>query len=135
MKEQLLATLANAKEYTLAVAAAMPEEHYGFKPVDEVFTFNELLHHIAYGIYWWEENYIRQKETDWAPPTVTISKEATARYLTGAFTELKKSVKNLPAGDAAVHAFYTTIDHITHHRGQATTYLRCKGIMPPAYVF
>lgn len=135
MKDQMLATLENAKEYTLAVAAAMPDEHYAFKVADEVFTFNELLHHIGYGIYWWEENYIRQKETEWTPPAVTTGKKATVRYLTDAFRSLKKSVEALPENDKAIHGFYATIDHITHHRGQATTYLRYKGITPPAYVF
>lgn len=28
-----------------------------------------------------------------------------------------------------------TLDHITHHRGQAIIYLRCNNIAPPEYVF
>ncbi|MEM6517680.1 MAG: DinB family protein, partial [Bacteroidota bacterium] len=27
-----------------------------------------------------------------------------------------------------------TIDHVTHHRGQATIYLRMNGIKPPDYI-
>jgi uncharacterized damage-inducible protein DinB len=135
MKVQLLTTLGNAKDYTLSVAAAMPSESYSFKPVPEVWTFGELLHHIGYGIGWWEENYIKQQPADWDPPTATTTKEATIAYLEKAFAALKKSVENSTLSDKVVAGFYATIDHITHHRGQATVYLRSKGIVPPEYIY
>ena len=80
MKEQLLSTLETSKNYTLAVASAMPEAQFGFKPATEVWTFAELMSHIAYGIYWWEENYIRGTESEWNPPVAASDKtEALAR--------------------------------------------------------
>lgn len=133
MKAHVNKTLENAREYTLQVAAAMPESGYGFKPVDEVWTFNELLHHIGYGIYWWEENYIRQQSSEWEPPAVTAGKQAVTDYLEKAFADLEKNVKQLKEGSPAMEGFFATMDHITHHRGQATVYLRCQGITPPAY--
>ncbi|WP_106528441.1 DinB family protein [Chitinophaga niastensis] len=135
MKEQLLTTLENAKNYTLSVAAAMPRDAYDFKPADAIWTFNELLHHIGYGIYWWEENFIKQKESDWNPPAITAGKDETTAYLTGAFRALKESIGNIAPGDNGIKGFYATMDHITHHRGQATVYLRCKGITPPEYTY
>ncbi len=48
----------------LAVATAMPDNGYGFKPAEEVWDFRELIHHIAYGIQWWEDNYIKGKKTE-----------------------------------------------------------------------
>lgn len=135
MKAKLLATLSNAKDYTLSVAAAMPAESFRFKPAEGVWTFEELLHHVGYGIGWWEENFIRQQSTDWNPPAATTGKKATIAYLDQAFTALVKSVENMEMSDQAVAGFYATMDHVTHHRGQATVYLRSKGIVPPEYFY
>lgn len=135
MKTQLLTTLENARNYTLGVAAAMPAKNYDFKPAPEVFSFGELLHHIGYGIGWWEENFIRQQSSGWNPPVPVSGKEATMSYLDGAFAALKESVEKNATTDKAIAGFYATIDHITHHRGQATTYLRCRGIVPPEYIY
>ncbi|MEO6287264.1 MAG: DinB family protein [Dyadobacter sp.] len=135
MKEQLKTILTNSKSYTLAVAAAMPADTYGFKPVDTVWNFGELLNHIGYGIYWWEENYIRGIETDWNPPASLTSKSKIATYLLDAFEMLEKTLAELSDRNEAIAGFHTTLDHITHHRGQATTYLRCCGITPPEYIY
>jgi uncharacterized damage-inducible protein DinB len=37
--------------------------------------------------------------------------------------------------DSVVKGFQATIDHITHHRGQAVLHLRGQGITPPEYVY
>ena len=36
-----------SKEFTLAVAEAMPAEYYNFKPNPEEMSFGELMNHIA----------------------------------------------------------------------------------------
>jgi uncharacterized damage-inducible protein DinB len=135
MTEQLKVILNNSKNYTLAVAAAMPADSYGFKPVDTVWDFGELMNHIGYGIYWWEENYIRGTETDWNPPTSLASKGEIVTYLLDAFELLEKTLAELPDSQEAIIGFHTTLDHITHHRGQATVYLRCCDITPPEYIY
>ena len=135
MKQKLLTTLEVAENYTMSVAGSMSEEGYAFRPVDTVWTFHELIHHIAYGIYWWEDNYIRQKKAAWAPPAVPPTKSETMDYLAEAFASLRRTIDSLELTDQVVHGFFATIDHITHHRGQGTIYLRCQGITPPEYVF
>ncbi|MBS0031415.1 DinB family protein [Chitinophaga sp. 22321] len=135
MKTQLLTTLGNAKNYTLGVAEAMPEQHYDFKPTAAVWNFGELLHHIGYGIGWWKENYIRQQPADWNPPAAKAGKAAAVSYLKKAFASLEKSMEKVPLSDEVLSGFYATLDHITHHRGQATIYLRMNGIIPPEYVY
>ncbi|WP_133177801.1 DinB family protein [Chitinophaga parva] len=129
MKNALLPTLENARKYTLEVAEAMPAEQYHFKPANGIWSFAELLHHIGYGIFWWEENFMRQQEGEWAPPAATTTKKATIAYLKQAFDHLENSPGENEQG------FHATIDHITHHRGQATIYLRCQGIEPPTYIY
>ncbi|MDP4265748.1 MAG: DinB family protein [Bacteroidota bacterium] len=133
MKEQLLSTLENSRNYTLAVADAMPANLYNTHPSEGVWTFRELLHHIAYGIQWWEDNYIRGNKTEWNPPEPGNDKRQVLEYLHAAYDSLKTTLdKGKLAGDA-IKGFHATIDHITHHRGQAVLHLRCQGITPPEY--
>lgn len=133
MKEQLSATLDNSKQYTMEVAAAMPEKDYYFKPVNDVWDFGELLHHIAYGIQWWEANYVKGTKTEWAPPPVKNDKKTVTAFLENTYASLHDTVQKQKLNDDAVRGFYATLDHISHHRGQAITYLRCKGIVAPEY--
>lgn len=135
MKAQLAKTLQNSRNYTLAVAEAMPEKSYGFKPSEVVWNFKELLNHIAYGIQWWEENHVKCQQTEWAPP---LDKETKARVIDNlrhAYSSLEKTINSIELTDESVKGFYATLDHITHHRGQAITYLRCQGIVSPEYTY
>lgn len=75
MKLQLLSTLENSRNYTLAVAETMPESFYDYKPDGGGWNFKELLHHIAYGIHWWQENYIKANPIGWDQPPVKNSKK------------------------------------------------------------
>ena len=68
MKDQLLSTIENSRKYTLQVAEAMPDKDYHYKPAGAGWDFGELLNHIAYGIHWWEDNYIKGNKTEWSPP-------------------------------------------------------------------
>lgn len=135
MNTPLLATLENSRKYTLSVAGLMPDVAYVFKPADEVFTFGELLHHIAYGIQWWEANYVKGKQTEWAPPAVQNNKKDIITYLEKAYGSLTQTLSNGKLSDKAVSGVHASLDHITHHRGQAVTYLRCQGITPPEYTY
>jgi uncharacterized damage-inducible protein DinB len=135
MKEQLLATLENSRNYTLQVAEGMPSQSYQFKPVETVWNFRELMHHIAYGIQWWEENHVKGNQTAWSPIEVKNNKKEVIAYLNLAFDSLRNTVHKQKVNDENLKGFNATIDHITHHRGQAVTYLRCCGITPPDYVY
>ena len=135
MKTQALKTLEISKNYTLAVAEAMPEKGYNFKPAESVFTFKELMYHIAYGIQWWEENFLNGNKIDWNPPAANGDKKQAIENLKKAYTVLEKTINSVTLNDSAFYGFHATLDHITHHRGQATTYLRCQNIAPPDYTY
>lgn len=135
MEAILLTRLENSRNYTIGVAEIMPESKYDFKPTPEVWSFKELLHHIAYGIQWWQENYVNGMETPWDPPTTKSSKKEVIGFLIQAFDSLKATMKSRSLTADQVKGFYATLDHITHHRGQAVTYLRCNSINPPAYIY
>lgn len=135
MKEQLLSSLENSKKYTLAVAQAMPDNMYNSRPVETVWDFKELLHHIAYGIQWWEDNYIKGTKTEWAPPATKANKKEVIDYLNNAYASLKNTIANTQLDEEKIKGFHATLDHITHHRGQAVTYLRFKGVDAPEYIY
>lgn len=135
MKTQLLSTLETAKNYTLSVAEMMPEALYHFKPVDPVWNFKELLHHIGYGIHWYGDNYLKKQDIPWAPPVPTEDKSSTIAYLNAAFAALQGDIVHMTEDSETINGVYAALDHITHHRGQATVYLRCNGIVPPEYIY
>ncbi|HEY0677241.1 MAG TPA: DinB family protein [Chitinophagaceae bacterium] len=135
INDRLLATLDNSRNYTIAVAEAMPSESYSFKPVKDVWNFGEQIHHIAYGIQWWESNYVKGVKTEWAPPAVSGGKTTLISNLKKAYAELEKTLNKGKLDDDAVSGFHATIDHITHHRAQCVLYLRGNGITPPEYSY
>lgn len=136
MKEKLIDALEKSRNYTLQMAEAMPEKNYDFKPAATVWSFKELMNHIAYSMQWMEENYLLGKQTDWNPPAPADSKKKIGSYLSDAYDSLKKEVSGLKEVDAGkAIAFLSILEHTAHHRGQAATYLRCNNITQPEYPF
>lgn len=135
MKQYLLTTLANSKNYTMAVAEAMPENDYEYKPVPDIWSFREQLDHISYGIGWWKENYINDNKQEWAPIPGGMTKKEIMQSLNHSFDELRRTIEIASNGEDLIKGFASTLNHITHHRGQAIIYLRSKGIAVPEYVY
>lgn len=135
MKKHLLSTLENSRNYTLAVAAAMPADRFSSRPVEGMMSFGELLNHIAYGIQWWEDNFIKGKDTGWNPPESKEDLAQTIHYINEAYDSLKKTLEQSDTDEKVLNGFYATLDHITHHRGQAVVHLRLHSMVPPEYVY
>lgn len=135
MKEKLLTALENSRNYTMAVAKALPENDYDIKLIKDSWQFNDLITHIGYGIIWWDSNIIKNTETDWAPPKTPATKKGVIDYVSEAYDQLKTTLQNIDITDDAVIAFNSTMDHITHHRGQAVLFLRNNDINPPEYAY
>ena len=102
MKEQLLTTLENSKNYSLAVATAMPEDQFDSKPTKKGWTFAEQLNHIGFGIRWWESNLIRKVEMEWNPPALTNTKKDVLQYLQASYDVLKETVETIELTTEAV---------------------------------
>ena len=135
MKQNLLSLLENSRGYTLAVAEAMPVNLDIFKPAADTWSFREQLHHIAYGIEWWKDNYVMGIKTSWEPPATSKSRQEVVSYLNQAYDSLKDAVNKDTVSDDRIKGFFATLDHITHHRGQTIIYLRCNEIAAPEYTF
>jgi len=135
MKEIILKDFARSKTYTISVAEAMPEKDYQFKPVETVWSFMELLHHLAYSLKWMQDNYVAGNKSDWAPPQITSSKKALIEYLIQTFDTIEKELQQINFSNEKISGFYFMLEHNGHHRGQAVTYLRCCGATPPQFPF
>jgi len=135
MKENLVTLLENSRGYTLAVAEAMPQKLDSFKPANDGWNFREQLHHIAYGIEWWKDNYVKGVKTSWAPPATSQSRKEVVAYLNRAYDSLKEVLSKTEMNEDRIKGFYATLDHITHHRGQAVLFLRSQGITATEYTY
>ena len=140
-----------SKEFTLAVAEAMPAGEYNFKPNDEEMSFGKVMTHIAL-------NNIRafaavsgMKPLE-APPKIAAAfqdpkgvfdKESDIQFLRDSFDFCIKALAEITPEKADTmfgpasgrERLWSCFTHTAHHRGQAEVYLRIKNIKPPDYKF
>jgi uncharacterized damage-inducible protein DinB len=141
-----------AKEFTLAVAEAMPAEGYDFKPNPDELSFGQLMVHIAArnsdscatstGT---EPPPSMPSSSTNPPPTdkqtaiklLTISLDKCAKVIDAMSPEhWNKEVYKLKGQPVlANETLWYTFTHMAHRRGQAEVYLRVKNIKPPAWRF
>lgn len=131
-------------QLSIAVAQAMPEDQYSFRPHPESMTFGELMLHIA------STNYafcagLKDSEPPSATAPAANDKDAVVKFLSGSFEYCSAILPQLSEGQlSAVHnspdgrlpgreVLLAMYIHVAHHRGQAEIYLRDKGIRPPGY--
>lgn len=141
-----------SKEFTLAVAQAMPAADYNFKPNDEEMSFGKVMTHIA-------QNNIRAFATVSGlkpletPGTIAAAfadpkggvfdKESTIQFLRDSFDYCAKALTAITPEKADAmfgpatgrERLWSCFTHTAHHRGQAEVYLRIKNIKPPDYKF
>lgn len=133
-----------AKSNITKSADKMPEEHYAFKPSDDVRTFGQLVGHVADANYMICAAVMGEK-----PPVTGIEKSKTTKAeLTAALNESfaycdkaydsmtdaegVKTVKMFGADRPKVGVLDLNNMHDYEHYGNMTTYLRMKGIVPPS---
>ena len=138
-----------AKDFTLAVLAAMPPEGIGFAPSGGEMTFGQIFTHLGY----FNSFFAAVARGEKTPFTMQRAadkpdKQSVATYLSDTFDYAIKMFGTLTESDLAtrrqvipglIHSGAEMIlrayMHTAHHRGQAEVYLRLKGIRPPAFVF
>ena len=134
-----------SKEFTLAVAEAMPAEDYDFKPNPEEMSFGQLMIHIA------DENsrsFARAAGTKPLLKPAVNDKQTAIKFLTDSFDKCARELESMAPEQLdgvawkfqgrpvlAWEAMWWAFTMAAHHRGQAEVYLRVKNIKPPAYRF
>lgn len=134
-----------SREFTPAVAEAMPAEDYDFKPNPEEMSFGQLMIHIA------DENsssFARAAGTK--PPVIpsATDKQTAIKSLTDSFDKCAQELDAMTPEQLdnvawkfqgrpvlAWEAMWWAFTMTAHHRGQADVYLRVKNIKPPRYRF
>src|SRR5579863_7728973 len=134
-----------AKEFTLAVAEAMPGDGYDFKPNPEELSFGQLMIHIAAQN---SDSCASAAGTKPLAEPAATDRQTAIKFLTETFDKCAKELDAMPLEqlDKEVYKFrnqpvlarealWYTFTHMAHHRGQAEVYLRVKNIKPPAWRF
>ena len=147
IKVQFVRDWERAKSYTLDYLNTMPADKYSFKAVDSIRSFAQQMLHLASG----NVNLISVATGEKATfPGAGIenrpgaqTKDSVVYYVTQSYDFAIQSVKNLdpnklgeltgpPARRTSRYVWlWKAFEHQTHHRGQATIYIRLQGIRPP----
>ncbi len=134
----------NAQAYAVAIAQAMPDTAYNFKPVAEEMSFGQQLLHIAQNINWLSGDFLLQAKT--TAYTGPITKDAIIENLQAAYNkataahmqltsaQLNEVVPFFAGPKTRRQMLFLLHDHQSHHLGQLIVYLRLNGIKPPPYV-
>lgn len=139
------------KDNTLRMLKALPNEQFGWKPHEKSMSLGELVNHIVELHNW--VPLVLNKETldfkvDYVPSTLTTKEELIAALEKG-FEENTKVVASLSdenyfskwtlkAGDYVIAEMpkagairFIVANHLIHHRGQLSVYLRLLNIPVP----
>lgn len=144
---QLTADWQRAREFTKEYLDTMPEDGVGFKPTPEIRSFAEQMLHLANANYNFaamasgKPNPFQGKKLEEMSDlktkaaltkTVLDSYDFVLEAIKGMTdAQLAETVKMGPREMTREVVLAKAFEHQTHHRGQATIYIRIKGIKPP----
>ncbi len=150
---ELLLPLDSLEKQVLALAKAIPEEKYAWRPAPGVRSFKEVFLHIVNGNQLLlnvaekspsREELLKQIEQNAKGEQDAVSKEKVVAMLTESFAGVRKALEGVrstaaltrdvdffgtPAPMGGVLASIDT--HIAEHLGQTIAYARVNGIVPP----
>ncbi|WP_445381186.1 DinB family protein [Robiginitalea sp. IMCC43444] len=139
-----------ARDHCLAVARAMPEELYSYRPTKVSKSFGEQMVHIAYTIELLTKRYVEGMEVTPNPPdAASLSKAEILELLEKGFAytnevifaieqdQLDETCVMYHSGNTVsrAFAFFYVQDHMANHRAKANLYLRMNNIEPPEYTW
>jgi len=139
-----------AREHCLAVAKAMPEELYVYKPTEVSKTFGEQLVHIAHTVELLTKRYVQGMEVKPnTPDASTMTKTEIIKLLEEGFdytTNVIYTIEQKQLDETCVmyhsgntvsraFAFFYVQDHMANHRAKANLYIRMNNIQPPEYTW
>ena len=139
-----------AREHCLAVANAMPEELYTYKPTEVSKTFAEQMVHIAHTVELLTQRYVEGMEVKPNTPYASkMSKAEIIKLLEEGFDYTTNVIYNIGqdqldetcvmyhSGNTVSRAlaFIYVQDHMANHRAKANLYIRMNNIKPPEYTW
>lgn len=145
-KEAFLEKWENSRDYLVAMADAMPEAIYSFKPTERQMTFEAQLMHIKANMDWLSQTYFTDLEFKRGDNVIPATKDLVVAEIIKAFNDAAELIRSAPAESFSDEvAFFSgpksklqimnlMQDHVSHHRGQLVVYLNLNDIEPPRYV-
>lgn len=149
IKTQLVKDWERAKVYTMEYLNAMPADKYTFKANDSVRNFAQQMLHLANGNVF----LVSQVSTDKTPGWFSFrleqrasaqGKDSVVQYVTESYDYVINFIKNAATStwgeqkkifnrfdETRFSMINKAFEHQTHHRGQATMYIRLVGVRPP----
>jgi uncharacterized damage-inducible protein DinB len=148
MKTQMVQDWERAKAYTIDYLNTMPADKYSFKAVDSIRSFAQQMLHLSQGNIFLMSNATDQKPlafimSDMEHSATAQQKDSVMYYVAASYNYCIDAVKNSDVNKwgekKKLHGLEATrwalmmkaFEHQTHHRGQATIYIRLQGIRPP----
>jgi uncharacterized damage-inducible protein DinB len=145
--EALVKEWERAKAYTKEYLDAMPDKDYGLKPTPEMRSFADQFLHLTDANYGFISAATGQKSPvgfGESEKSADKSKEAVTKAVMAGYDYVIENIKKMPASQlkekvilfgkfelTKQQAIEKAFEHQTHHRGQATVYLRLAGVTPP----
>jgi uncharacterized damage-inducible protein DinB len=137
-----------AKKYVQSSAELMSEENYGFKPVDTVRTYGEIIAHLAGANYIFcsaakgepsphaEDEFEKSAKTK---ADIQKALDGSIAYCDGVYSAMDDKslaeVVDLPFGmgkGSRARMLLLNTGHNLEHYGNLVTYMRMKGVVPPS---
>lgn len=144
---QMVTDWQRAKEFTKEYLEAMPAEGIDYKPTPEIRSFREQMLHLANGNFNFTANASGKANPYQGKNLEKMeefkSKEALTKVVLESYDFAISTLDGMTDADMAAPiklfgrdmsrgvAYAKGFEHQTHHRGQATIYIRMKGIKPP----
>ena len=135
---------ARVKDILMRSAEKMPEENYGFKPVDTVRTYGQIVGHLADAQYGFCSLALGEKGPALDIEHTKTSKADLIAALTTAFAYCDKAydgmtdvtavqtIKLFGNDSPRLSALTVNNMHDLEHYGNLVTYMRLKNIVPPS---
>ena len=151
IQKALLIELQREKENTLRMLQALPNEQFGWRPHEKSMTLGELANHIV-ELHNWVAFVFTQNELDFKTqyvPSVLQTKEELIAVLEKGYEENKAIIGSLEeenyfstwtlrAGEHVIVSLpkagairFIVNNHLIHHRGQLSVYLRLLNVPVP----
>lgn len=135
---------ARVKDILMRSAQKMPEENYGFKPVDTVRSYGQIVGHLADAQYLFCAIALGEKGPGLDIEHTKTTKADLVAALTTAFAYCDKAYDTMTdaTGAQMIKLFgsdaprFSALEvnnmHNLEHYGNLATYMRIKGIVPPS---
>ncbi len=147
VKTQMIADWQRAKAFTIEYLDAMPASKYSFRPDDSVRSFAQQMLHLAQGNVSLVANGSGAERINYGAAMEqragAVTADSVRYYVVASYDFCINAVQQMDATklfeqvkrgsfDLTRYAWISKgFEHQTHHRGQATVYLRTAGIKPP----